>query len=232
MFLSTFYILTVSWVDNMKEHRITNMAGFFSIKSHISPCRAECLCSVDILRSVYVLRCCLLQIRPVAWVICCRSSHQQLEELNRFSGTLPALLQGSFAIPSVQFTVFNDALYFYWILISQCWLMRRMETKAKVIGGGDEKSVWLCYTCCKRGGKRIAIGNQSVLTTTVNQQLQPTWKILHIFLESHNGFSAVSEAFQPWKEKNIELLQLFCLFPFFHWFEEGEDTYSHAPIII
>ena len=28
--------------------------------------------------------------------------------------------------------------------------MRRMGTKAKAIGGGDEKSLWLCYTCCKR----------------------------------------------------------------------------------
>lgn len=150
MFLSPFYILAVLWADNMKEGRITNLAGIISAKSHISRYKSDRLCSADILRSVYVLCCCLLQIRPVAWVICCRGTHQQLEELNRFPGALPALLQGSFAIPSVQFAVFNDALYFYWILISQCRLMRRMETKAKAIGGGDEKSLWLCYTCCKR----------------------------------------------------------------------------------
>lgn len=31
--------------------------------------------------------------------------------------------------------------------------MRRIETKAKAIGDGDEKSLWLCNTCCKRREK-------------------------------------------------------------------------------
>lgn len=33
--------------------------------------------------------------------------------------------------------------------------MRRMETKAKVTGGGgDKKSLQMCYTHCKRRGRR------------------------------------------------------------------------------
>lgn len=39
-FLSTFYIHIVLWVDNIKESRISNLAGIIPTKSHISQYKA------------------------------------------------------------------------------------------------------------------------------------------------------------------------------------------------
>lgn len=51
MFLSPFYILIVLQVDNVKESRITNLAGIIPTKSHISQYRATAF----VLQTFYAL---------------------------------------------------------------------------------------------------------------------------------------------------------------------------------
>lgn len=129
------------------------MSGITLARSRISRCGASPFVQRTFLHSAYALCCCLLQIRPL--VIWSRSSHQQLFKLNRFPGTLPAvyrallLFQVYSLLCLMMLCVFTESSFF------RCCLMRRTVTKAKAIGGGDEKSLWLHKACCKKEEGKI-----------------------------------------------------------------------------